>query len=93
MLHPSYSELMDIFNDGGASDNKVTSRYTVVIAAAIRARQLIGGAKPANGMQPSDKAVSLAIKEMQGRKIKIKHIGAVEEYSIDDQEFTNEESA
>ena len=90
MLHPSYSELMDIFNDG-ETDNKVTSRYTIVIAAARRARQLIDGAPPAYGMQPSDKAVSLAVKEMQNRKIKIKHIGAVEEYSNDDREFVMEE--
>ena len=88
MLHPSYSELMDIFNDDSSSENKVTSRYTIVIAAARRARQLIDGAEPAEGFQPSDKAVSLAVKEMQHRKIKIKHVNAVEEYSRDDREFS-----
>jgi len=92
MLHPSYSELMDIFNnDEGDSNNKVTSRYTIVIAAARRARQLIDGATPAGGLQPSDKAVSLAVREMQNRKIKIKHVGAVEEYSRDDREFVLED--
>jgi len=89
MLHPSYSELMDIFNDDNSTDNKVTSRYTIVIAAARRARQLINGAEPAEGFEPSDKAVSLAVKEMQHRKIKIKHVNAVEEYSRDDQEFAD----
>ena len=89
MLHPSYSELMDIFNDDTSSDNKVTSRYTIVIAAARRARQLIDGAEPVGGLAPSDKAVSLAVKEMQKRKIKIKHVNAVEEYSRDDQEFAD----
>ena len=93
MLHPSYSELMDIFNDDEMQDDKVTSRYTIVIAAARRARQLIDGAPPAAGMQPSDKAVSLAVKEMQNRKIKIKHVGAVEEYSRDDREFVTENQA
>ena len=93
MLHPSYSELMDIFNEDGGQDDKITSRYTIVIAAARRARQLIDGAQPAAGMQPSDKAVSLAVKEMQNRKIKIKHVGAVEEYSRDDREFITEDQA
>jgi len=84
---------MDIFNDDNESENKITSRYTIVIAAARRARQLINGAEPAAGMPYSDKAVSLAVKEMQNRKIKIKHVGAVEEHSRDDQEFPNEETS
>ena len=91
MLHPSYSELMDIFNDDEGQENKVTSRYTIVIAAARRARQLIDGAPPAAGFAPTDKAVSLAVAEMQNRKIKIKHVGAVEEYSHDDREFVMED--
>ena len=91
MLHPSYSELMDIFNEGGNAGDKITSRYTIVIAAARRARQLIDGAMPAGGLTPSDKAVSLAVKEMQRRKIKIKHVGAVEEHSRDDREFVSAE--
>jgi DNA-directed RNA polymerase subunit omega len=92
MLHPSYSELMDIFNEDGAAGDKVTSRYTIVIAAARRARQLIDGAAPAAGFEPSDKAVSLAVMEMQNRKIKIKHVNAVEEHSRDDREFADDPS-
>ena len=80
---------MDIFNEDGNTGDKITSRYTIVIAAARRARQLIDGAKPAAGFAPSDKAVTLAVKEMQNRKIKIRHVDAVEEHSRDDREFVN----
>ena len=67
MLRPSYTELMDIINNEENIDMKITSRYTIVIAAARRARQLIEGERPVSRAD-SDKAVSLAIKEIsQGR--------------------------
>ncbi len=70
MLRPSYSELMQILNDGTVLDNKITSRYAVVIAASKRARQLIDGAIP-HATAETNKAVSVAVKEMQERLIKI----------------------
>ena len=70
MLQPSYSELMNILNETNEVDSKVTSRYTIVIAAAKRARQLIDGA-PVMVTPTSDKSVSIAVKEMQERKLKI----------------------
>lgn len=44
MIHPSYYELIDQVNKnmGGSEDDPIiTSRYSIVIAAAKRARQLI----------------------------------------------------
>ena len=43
MLHPSYTDLMKVVNkDVEEGDSKVVnSRYSIVIAAAKRARQLI----------------------------------------------------
>jgi len=70
MLHPSYSELMNLLNADSAVDSKITSRYTIVMAAAKRARQLIDGAEPlcyAN----SDKPVSTAVSEMSKGKLQI----------------------
>ncbi|MCL2610248.1 MAG: DNA-directed RNA polymerase subunit omega [Defluviitaleaceae bacterium] len=67
MLQPSYSELMTILNETNDVDSKITSRYTIVIAAAKRARQLT----EANQLAPDDKAVSIAVKEMAESKIKI----------------------
>jgi len=71
MLKPSYTELMDIVNQDAETDNKITSRYSIVIAAAKRARQIIDGAPfDAKGVH-TDKAVSIAINEIQNGKIKI----------------------
>ena len=70
MLRPSYSELMTLLNEGSAVDSKITSRYTIVIAAAKRARQLIDGAIPLS-YATTDKAVSTAVREMNEGKLKI----------------------
>lgn len=70
MLRPSYSELMDMINNDQKIDMKITSRYTIVIAAAKRARQIIDGAMPLSYAR-SDKAVSTAINEMYEGKLNI----------------------
>ena len=71
MLRPSYSELMDIINTNELVDSKITSRYTIVLAAAKRARQIIDGANPLT-YAPTDRAVSTAVKEMSEGKLAIK---------------------
>ena len=71
MLRPSYSELMDIINTNELVDSKITSRYTIVLAAAKRARQITAGANPLT-YAPTDRAVSIAVKEMGEGKLTIK---------------------
>ena len=48
MIHPSYVELMKVVNDGVeiGEEPVVNSRYSIVIAAAKRARQIIAGDEP-----------------------------------------------
>ena len=50
MIHPSYVEMIDRINDEQNSDREeaplVTSRYSIVLATARRARQLVSGAEP-----------------------------------------------
>ncbi|MDR1663411.1 MAG: DNA-directed RNA polymerase subunit omega [Clostridiales bacterium] len=70
MLRPSYSELMDTINEGKLVDSKITSRYTIVLAAAKRARQIIDGANPLT-YAPTDRAVSIAVREMSEGKLVI----------------------
>lgn len=70
MLQPSYSELMNKINETNDVDSKITSRYTIVIAAAKRARQLIDGAEPLS-YNHSGKPVSVAVTEMYAGKLKI----------------------
>lgn len=70
MLRPSYTELMEKLNREQNMDGKITSRYTIVIASAKRARQIIDGANPQT-YAPTDRAVSTAIKEMYEGRLKI----------------------
>ena len=45
MLHPSYTDLMNIVN-GDVEEGEepvISSRYSIVMATAKRARQIIGG--------------------------------------------------
>ena len=71
MLRPSYSELMDAVMQGEQLDARVISRYTLVIAAAKRARQITDGSAPLT-YAPTERAVSIAVKELHEGKLKIK---------------------
>jgi DNA-directed RNA polymerase subunit omega len=62
---------MEVIKQGEKLDNRVTSRYTVVLAAAKRARQLTDGANPLT-YAPTDRAVSIAVKEMNEGKLRIR---------------------
>ena len=48
MLHPSYSDLMKVVNSEvePGEEKIVNSRYSIVMATAKRARQIIGGHEP-----------------------------------------------
>lgn len=72
MLHPSYSEIMDNLNKDQNSANKVSSRYTIVIAAAKRARQLIDLSQqsPENSAI-ANKPVSSAVEKIYQGKVLI----------------------
>ena len=70
MLRPSYSELMDAVLQEESLDPRVVSRYTLVLAAAKRARQITDGAPPLT-YAPTDRAVSIAVKELHEGKLKI----------------------
>ena len=68
MLHPSYSELI-----------QVISRYSLVIASAKRARQLIGGDMPLTEDADEQKPLSTAVEEIRSNKVKILQDGEDEE--------------
>lgn len=64
MLHPSYTDLMKTINSEGEGDTPVVnSRYSIVLATAKRARQLIAGEEAfvnSNGKKP----LSVAVEEV-----------------------------
>ena len=73
MLHPSYSDLMKVVNqdvEEGAT-KIVNSRYSIVLATAKRARQLIDGEMPLVDTKPGEKPLSIAIDELNNEKLKI----------------------
>ena len=72
MIHPSYTELMEVINEGAEIDDEplVTSRYSVVLATSKRARQLIAGKEamvPSSGKKP----LSTAVEEIYTGKVHI----------------------
>jgi len=73
MLHPSYTDLIEAVNkDVDENEAKaVNSRYSIVMAAAKRAREIIDGSEPMVAVKAVDKPLSVAIDEMNQSKIKI----------------------
>ncbi|HHY05135.1 MAG TPA: DNA-directed RNA polymerase subunit omega [Thermoanaerobacterales bacterium] len=58
MIYPSIDTLVD----------KYDSKYTVAVAAAKRARQIVEGAKPLTNVS-TEKPVSIALIELEAGKI------------------------
>lgn len=71
MIHPSYTELIDVLSGQESLDNSMLSRYTIIIAAAKRARQLVDGSEVLVDNVKVDKPVSIAVNELYNSKIKI----------------------
>ena len=73
MLHPSYTDLMKVVNkDVEEGETKVVnSRYSIVMATAKRARQIIGGHEPMVKVKPGEKPLSIAVEELNKGKVKI----------------------
>ena len=73
MLHPSYTDLMKVVNkDVEEGETKVVnSRYSIVMATAKRARQIIAGSVPLAKNPSCPKPLSIAIEELASSAIKI----------------------
>lgn len=73
MMHPSYSELMDLINkESGEEDSQVVnSRYAIVMATAKRARELVDGSPASVEFDETDKPLSVAVEEIEEGNMKI----------------------
>ena len=74
MIHPSYTDLMEVVNKEVEPGEQpvVQSRYSIVLATAKRARQLVAGldtplVEHAEGRKP----LSIAVDELYQGKVKI----------------------
>ena len=73
MIHPSYSDLMAVVNEDVEPGEQpvVQSRYSIVLATAKRARQLISGDEAFISDIEGKKPLSIAVEELYEGKIKI----------------------
>ncbi len=74
MLRPSYMDLINAVNKDTKPGEEpiVHSRYTIVIATAKRARQLVDGDEPLIEVtSPDEKPLSIAVDELYRGAVKI----------------------
>lgn len=73
MLHPSYADLMKVVNSEVEPGEApvVNSRYSIVMATAKRARQIIAGDDPLVDNVSMEKPLSVAVTELEQGKIHI----------------------
>ena len=73
MLHPSYSDLIRVVNSEVEEGEQpvVQSRYSIVIATAKRARQILAGAEPLVEDAEGKKPLSIAVEELYNGAVKI----------------------
>ena len=98
MLHPSYSDLIEVANSGVEEGEHpvVNSRYSIVIATAKRARQIVSGAEPLVEDAEGKKALSIAVEELytgQGKILADDDVAVAEEIMEDIEEAEEETEA
>lgn len=72
MIHPSYTDLMAVVNSDVEPGEQpvVQSRYSIVLATAKRARQIIDGSEPLVE-DSNQKPLSIAVAELYQGRVKI----------------------
>lgn len=73
MMHPSYREMMEAVNKESEDDTTpiVSSRYSIVMATAKRARQIVDGDAPLVDDAEGKKPLSIAVEEIYQGKVHI----------------------
>lgn len=73
MLHPSYSDLMNVANSAVEPGEHpvVNSRYSIVMATSKRARQIVDGDEPKVAYKEDTKPLSIAVQELYEGQVKI----------------------
>ena len=89
MIHPSYVDLMQVVNKGVEEGETpvINSRYSIVMATAKRARQIVDGDEPLIDVPEGEKPLSIAVEELNQGKIRI-----LAENEPDEEEIVFEET-
>ncbi|WP_026494569.1 DNA-directed RNA polymerase subunit omega [Butyrivibrio sp. WCD3002] len=93
MIHPSYVDLMKVVNKDVEEGNEpiISSRYSIVMATAKRARQLIAGDEPMVKVKDKEKFLSIAVDELNDDKLRILSDEEKAALIEDNEEITTEE--
>ena len=88
MLHPSYTDLMKVVNkDVEEGETKVVnSRYSIVMATAKRAREIIDGVMPMVAVKDGEKPCRVAIFDLNRPKNKVIGEEEMEQQSVSEAE-------
>ena len=102
MIHPSYVDLMQVVNKGVEEGETpvINSRYSIVMATAKRARQIVDGDEPLINVSHGEKPLSIAVEELNQEKIRIlaenepdEELSAAEEETFGEEEAFGEEES
>lgn len=93
MIHPSYVDLMQVVNKGVEEGETpvINSRYSIVMATAKRARQIVDGDEPLINVPEGEKPLSIAVEELNQEKIRILAENEPDEEFIEEEEDTFED--
>lgn len=85
MIHPSYVDLMEVVNKNVEEGETpvINSRYSIVMATAKRARQIVDGDEPLVKVSRGEKPLSIAVDELNQAEIRILSEDEVEEEYIE----------
>ena len=91
MLHPSYVELIDHVNhvNKEKGEPEINSRYTLVMAVARRARDLVNGSPKMIEDDNGGRMLSQAVAEMEAEKLGIVVVDPEEETQEENKEMTD----
>lgn len=92
MIHPSYVDLMKVVNKDVEEGETpvINSRYSIVMATAKRARQIVDGDEPLVKVSRGEKPLSIAVDELNQGEIRILAEDEVEEDFILEEQTAEE---
>lgn len=94
MIHPSYVDLMQVVNKGVEEGETpvINSRYSIVMATAKRARQIVDGDEPMIEGAEGEKPLSIAVEELNQGKIRILAENEPDEETYEEDDVVFEET-
>ena len=94
MIHPSYVDLMQVVNKGVEEGETpvINSRYSIVMATAKRARQIVDGDEPLIDVPEGEKPLSIAVEELNQGQIRILAENEPDEETYEEEDVVFEET-